>query len=300
VTKNRIALFIAALTAVTIAMLVIQSHRSGRVPRKQSSLNEFQQLHEILQALTVSLPSVAVTNNREVLRESLQRRQNAIEKLRARGTNILPRLMKEVRSVGRLEATNRPAARDATMRLVLAFEVLGDDAKPLLPELIDEFRSGRSIGPSIAGLASIGGTEAGFALISGLTNSDPAIRNASRSALSTFKTNREVAISAVPHLLIILKDDSPFSRALASSVLGSLRVKSEAVIPNLIQIAKYDTNFVARVSAIEAIGRFGTNAVGVTSDLEGIAMTDREPHVRRMALIAIQAVSGQISPDEVR
>jgi HEAT repeat protein len=97
-----------------------------------------------------------------------------------------------------------------------------------------------------------------------------------------------------------LKDDSEFSRALAASVLGSLQQEPDAVIPDLLQVANNDSNFVVRVSAVKAIGRFGTNAAVVRTDLESIAARDQERSVRRIAEVAVRAANGEIRPDEVQ
>lgn len=298
--KNRVAVILVGIIVVMIAVLAVQFLTAGRAPQNQTSVNQSQGINDILEALVVSLPTVSSTNNREALSDGLRRRQDAMDKLRANAADMLPKLMQEVYAVGMVEATNRRAAALRTARLALAFEVLGDDARPLLPKLEEEFNAGRSIGPCIAAFMHIGGTDSGLILVSGLTNSDSLIRDAAMSVLSSFATNREVAHSAVHPLLSLLKDSSEFSRALAASVLGSLRREPDIVIPSLLQVAKNDSDFVVRVSATKAIGRFGTNAAMVKPELEGIAERDREASVRRIAVLAIRAASGEITPDEVQ
>jgi HEAT repeat protein len=98
----------------------------------------------------------------------------------------------------------------------------------------------------------------------------------------------------------LLRDDSEFSRALAASVLGSLQQEPDAAIPNLLRVAKNDSDFVVRVSAVKAIGRFGTNAAIVRTDLESIAASDQERSVRRIAEVAVRAANGEIPPNEVQ
>ena len=120
------------------------------------------------------------------------------------------------------------------------------------------------------------------------------------SGLSGFVTNREVALSAVPGLLLLLKDNSQVPRVLASSLLGTFRIEHETVIPALIQIAEGDSDFIARISAIKAIGRFGTNGAAAKPTLEKIAIRDEKTQVRRIASVALQAVSGNISPEDVQ
>lgn len=299
--KKKIAIFFAVaftVGAAATAIFLFQKTDGARVKPPNQETDDFATL---LHALVVPFPDGRLNeSDREALSTRRKEEQEAVQKLRQLGTNALPRLMEEVRAVGRVEATNRNAAVDATRRLARAFEILGNDARPLLPMLIEELHTGRSIGPSIAGIVNIGGTDAGLALVRELTNSDPVIRNWTMSALSGFATNHDVALSAVQPLLQLLKDDSEFSRALAASVLGSLQQGPDAVIPDLLQVAKNDSDFVVRVSAIKAIGRFGTNAAPIKADLDGIAATDREASVRRIAAVAIRAASGEIPPDEVQ
>jgi hypothetical protein len=289
---------VCVVGAAVTASLVCQKTNSARVESPRQDTDDF---ITILHALVAPLPEGRVSElDKETLSTRRKEEQEAVEKLRQLGTNAFPRLMEEVRAVGSVEATNRNAAVDATRRLARAFEVLGDDARPLLPLLIDELHSGRSVGPSIVGIVNIGGTDAGLALVRGLTNSDPVIRNWTLSALSGFATNREVALSVVQPLRRLLKDDSQFSRALAASVLGTFGQEPHAVIPDLLQVAKNDSDFVVRASAIKAVARFGTNAVIAMTDLEGIAANDPERRVRRIAEVAIRAANGELAVDEVQ
>ncbi|OQC68364.1 MAG: HEAT repeat protein [Verrucomicrobia bacterium ADurb.Bin006] len=298
--KTRVALIAVGICTVVGAVFVLRLQTAERASQNQTSPSRSGGLNEILEGLTLSLPTVSSTNNRAALAEGLRRRQDAIEKLRADASGYLPQLMEEVYAVGHIEATNQNAAASRTAQLALAFEALGSEARPLLPKLEDEFNAGRSIGPCVAAFQHIGGTDCGLILVSGLTNSDRLIRNAAMSTLSGFATNRDVAIFAVRPLLQLLKDDSEFSRALAASVLGSLQQEPDAVIPDLLQVANNDSNFVVRVSAVKAIGRFGTNAAVVRTDLESIAARDQERSVRRIAEVAVRAANGEIRPDEVQ
>lgn len=299
-TKTRLDFSLVGFCVVGVMVLALQFLMTDRAPQNQTALNQPHGVDEILDALTVSLPTVSSTNNREALNSSLRRRQEAIENLRTNTSDILPQLMQEVYAIGMVEATNRSAVATRTARLGLAFEVLGSNARPLLPKLENEFNAGRSIGPCVIAFQHIGGTDCGLILVSGLTNGSSSTRNAAMSVISSFATNREVAHFAVPPLIQLLRDDLQFSRALAASVLGSFRQEPEIVIPSLLEVAKNDSDFVVRVSAIKAIGRFGTNAAKVKSALESIAATDREPSARRMASVAIQAANGDITLDEVQ
>lgn len=292
-------LVLASITGV-IVMFSFFAHNAdpARVRTPHQQVDEFS---TILYELVVSLPEGPINESeREALAKQRKQEQKAVEKLQQLGTNCLPRLMAEVRAVGRVEATNRVAAMEPTRRITRAFEILGTDAKPLLPMLVEELHTGRSVGPSMAGIVKIGGTDAGIALVRGLTNSDSTIRNWTMSALSSFASDRDVSLAAVPSLLRLLKDDFGFSRALAASVLGTLRQEPDTVIPTLIQLAKNDSDFVVRSSAIKAIGRFGTNAAPVKADLDGIAVADKEASVRRIAAVAAQSARGEIPADKVQ
>jgi hypothetical protein len=298
--KNRVSLILVGICVVVAVVVLTQFMSGGRDPQDQASLKQAHGLDKILEGLTASLPTVSSKSNQAVIQDALRKRQDAVDKLRANKSDVLPQLMQEVYAIGLIEVTNQSAAAARTARLALAFEVLGNDARPLLPELEKEFDAGRSIGPCVAAFQYIGGTDCGVILVSGLTNSDRLIRNAAMSALSGFATNREVALSAARPLLQILKDDSEFSRALAASVLGSLQQESDAVIADLLQVAKNDSDFVVRATAIKAIGRFGTNAAIAKAGLESIAAMDQERTVRRIAEVAIRAANGEILPDEVQ
>lgn len=287
-----------AVGAVATAIMVLAPAHDAKDKRPHPVEDDFGRL---LEALVVDPPAGPWgLIQQPALAERRSVEQEAAAKLRRLGTNAFPRLMEEVRAVGRIEATNRRAAWDRTRRLARAFEILGADARPLLPLLIEELHAGRSVGPSMVGIVSIGGRDAGLALFPGLTNSDPDVRNWTMSALSYFATNAEVACAATPLLVRVLEDESAFSRALASTVLGSFRQKPDVVLPRLLQLAKGDSDVAVRVAAIKAIGRFGTNASWVKNELEVISAADEDARVRRMAVVAAHAACGQISPEEVQ
>ena len=290
--KTRIALIVVGIFTVAVAVFVPRSQTAKNAHQNQTSATGSNDLTGILEALALSLPTNRSVNKLDVLNKGLRRSQEALEQLRTNASAYLPQLMEEVRAIGAIAATNRNMAASRTERLEPAFRALGSDARPLLPMLKDEFNAGRSIGPCVAAFANIGGTDCGLMLVSGLTNADRLIRNAVMSGLSGFSTNRDVASSAVRPLVKLLGDDSQLSRALAATVLGSLHQDPEVAIPDLIRVAKNDSDFVVRVMAVKAIGSFGTNAAIVRADLESIAATDREKIVRRIAEVAIRAANG--------
>ena len=73
-------------------------------------------------------------------------KERAAEDLRRLGTNTLAILLKRVKAVDQIDGTNASVAVERKLELQAAFQVLGREARPILPELIQEFRMGRSLG----------------------------------------------------------------------------------------------------------------------------------------------------------
>ena len=184
----------------------------------------------------------------------------ASEKLRECGASALPFLMEAVRRSRSIEKTNRMASMDLKMQLYAAFEALGPQAKPLLGELSDDFRAGRSLDVVSYAIAEIGGIDAGEVLIQGLTNASPLIRASAAGAMEAFKSGLEEANAAIPSLLLALDDSSPVLRSLAANTLGILSIIPEVVVPALLRVAQTDTDAVVRATAVRSIGRFGSLA----------------------------------------
>lgn len=80
--------------------------------------------------------------------------------------------------------------------LSLVFKALGSNARPLFPELKDEFQAGRSLAPCVAGFCCIGGTDCGLVLVEGLASTNKFICNYALSGISSFSTNSDVAAAA--------------------------------------------------------------------------------------------------------
>jgi len=298
--KTQYSMIAMGSCVILATIVLIHFVTSKYVSLNQRSREVSDDLSRILEALALSSSAAGSTSNQQPWSKTLRARQHAIDELLADSNTYLPQLMEEIYSVGRIDVSNRNAIASKSEKLGLAFEVLGSRARPLLPQIAEEFTAGRSMAPCAIALMYIGGTDCGLLLVSGLTNSDRVVRNTSMSALSGFAGNRDVALAAVDPLLLLLKDDDEFSRALASTVLGSLQQKPADVIPELLQVAKHDVDLVVRTSALKAIGRFGTNAAMAMADLGVIAATDPEPIVRRTATVAIRAASGEIPSDEVQ
>jgi len=219
-----------------------------------------------------------------------QERDRVAAKLRNLGTNCLPLLMKEMKAIDGIEATNVMAAMTRKAKVQAAFEVLASQAKPLLPELMAEFNAGRTLGTAPHALARIGGNEAGLTLVRALTNADPRIRMAAASSVQYFTNNASIRSAAVEPLLLLLRDLSGPARSMAANTLGTLAAARETVVPALLQAAESDPDSVVRAVAIKSIGRFGTNALTAQPRLEKIAKSDPDEHVRKMAVQALQVI----------
>jgi len=285
-------MFAVSFVAVVILPLVFSDSAYAQSGVKMVA-HQPDDIDWILNALVIRPLRPRMTNDalRALYKQQFTDMAKAETRLRELGTNTLPLLMDRVHAAGSLSKSNRDAGMQAAMRLGLAFEILGDTARPLLPQLIEEFRSGRSVWASVVGIKHIGGTEAGLTLVAGLTNSDLIIRDVALSSMSLFATNREVVEAAIPLLISLLQDKSEFTRALASSALGSMPSKPEFVVPALLQVAEIDSDFVVRCQAAKAIGRFGTNASFARDRLERIASQDAEAITRRAAKVAMESVT---------
>jgi len=285
--------YIITVMVLAVVGFVVFSFFVGRNYSFQRTGKERGELEAILRDLDVK-----VWFQKKVKAEEIQRwldtRDEVVVRLQELGTNILPQLMEKVREAGRIAERNPSAGLELNAQLAFVFQVLGSNAAPLLPELIEEYQSGRSVGPALAGIVAIGATEGGLAIVPGLTNVDPGVRLATISAISYFRTNSAVVDQALPLLLKNLGDTSGSVRAAAASVLGSFRSQPEVVIPALIKLAETDEDLVVRSVAIKAIGQFGSEGAIALSNLERIARFDSEEVVRRAATNAIRSIEGEI------
>ncbi len=218
-------------------------------------------------------------------------RDEAAEVLRSMGTNALPFLRQELRTYERIESTKASPVTDRKLQLQAVFEVLGTNAAPLLPELIEDLHAGRNLGVAPYALARIGGEQAGIALVNAMTNSNLQIRISGAIAVRYFETNATVAEKAVVALSEILSHDSGVMRATAADTLGILERSPAFIVPVLLAAAQKDSDPVVRMVALKSLGRFGTNAIVAKSAIAEIANSDKDEDVRRLARQALQAVS---------
>jgi hypothetical protein len=228
-------------------------------------------------------------------RESSPARVDALEEMN--GTNALERLVKQMGEIERLESKNKKLADEKTKEIALVFEKMGTNARPILPFLINELRSGRNPGLAAHGIRRIGDPEGGVVLAESVTNADEKIRNAALWNLSAFKSSAIVATSAVPALMARMSYADSFSRAFAVANLGKFKSSPERVIPALLEIAEKDEDVVVRHQAIKAIGAFGSAAKPAEPQLTKIMQNDSDPKKRETAERALKAIRGEIDPE---
>jgi len=252
---------------VTLALVIsIVAHAFAQKPQSVSE----KQFDELL----VQLKSPFSTSARH---------NQAAEQLKLLGTNALTLLIKDVRSIDQIAKTNSPLAHARADQLQAAFIVLGKEARPILPELVEEFRNGRSLGNAPHAIAQIGDYEAIRILIGGLTNREYNVKVSSANAIQSLKGN-PLAAEAIGPLISLLNDQpNSYLRALAVSTLASLAAEPDKSIPALLTAAEKDNDSGVRAVAVKAIGRFGSAAKFAKERLQKIAANDPELAVRREA-----------------
>jgi hypothetical protein len=257
--------------------------------RASSSEELSAQFQSILDTLALRPTFKGQTNEYSAAQEA------ASNSLRTNASAIIPFLSNEVELIAKVETTNRDRARELTERLAPAFREMGAQARPLMPQLVDNLQQDRAVGASMVGLQSIGGIDAGMALVTALTNSDPITRNGAMSFLSGFSTNSEIADQAYPLVLVRLKDTNAFTRGLAATTLGEMRSGHVKVVPELEKVILDDVDPVVRWCAMRAVGRFGTNALSALATIEAVLSGDKPAPaaVRKEAQKAFTAITGK-------
>jgi HEAT repeat protein len=213
----------------------------------------------------------------------LERRGQAVARLKYLGTNALPLLINELNYAADIEKTNKIEAIGFKVRIWAAFNELGSQAMPLIENLITNLNTDRNPGNAAQALANIGGPRASAALLNALTNPTVNVQISAASALAVCQNDDDLANEAVERLLNCLETGSAQMRGVAMNTLSTLKRKPEVVIPALLRIAKSDPEFVLRAYAIQSIGCFGTNAISAKTDLEIISKADGNNTVQKTA-----------------
>jgi len=213
--------------------------------------------------------------------------EQKIYRLRHPDSKTLQLLMDEIKDIGAVEKVDYSNAADRIIRIRKAFEIVGTNAAPLIPDLRKEFLSGNNVGDSAWTLVYIGGN-AWPTLFEGLTNSNEGIRNSSVSAMSyTSGTN---TVLALPYLESFLTNRSEETRIVAAGSLGYLSVDANMKLPALIQCAEGDTNITVRASAVKAIRQIGINSPEVREALKHISESDKNELIRRFAAKSLEEI----------
>ena len=212
-------------------------------------------------------------------RDRDQNKQNlALEAVRKIGTNGLPMLLQKLqfKAAGDLRATlaSRSQAR-------MAFEALGPQAKPAVPQLIallkDEvFVSGADTALVAAAALKAIGADSIPALKSAMASRLPADRYGAALALGFFNSNpRDV----VPLLITALKDSDRRVRARAATSLGEIPGEENLVIPAL-TAALSDSAAPVRLEAVGALRQSGTAAKSAIPALVTLTVKDPDDTIR--------------------
>lgn len=214
--------------------------------------------------------------------QSRSNRAEAEAAIRAVGTNGLPYLLSELRQTEnagfgrakrkveqRLKVHILSGAERANLALG-GLEVLGTNAAPAIPDLIEMFRDSEAYYgeqdpayQAVRALKRIGPVSIP-ALIAATTNANEMIRVHSCFALAEL-----VATNAVPALIGRLDDGSRMVRIRAAMALGKLEAGGEKTVAAL-ERALDDADSTVRFSAALALGEFGTEARSAADKLQGV------------------------------
>lgn len=191
---------------------------------------------------------------------SYSRAADSVKKV---GTNALPQLMslltsedsivdKEVQMLAESQSMMSlkvEPALDRQWQALKGFEVLGEDAEPVIDRLASLLELGEHSDVVPFALAEIG--DAGMdPLQSALTNSSEEVRGNAALALAGIEHSEKL----VPSLLRLLKDANASVREAAASALGILAKEEEPeVVPELEKLLE-DTDLGVRNAAMRALG----------------------------------------------
>jgi hypothetical protein len=232
-------------------------------------------------------------------------RDEARQKLEALGTNALPDLMAEVVALGRLQKqdrTNYESSPDVSKRnrsLLIAFQILGPVAEPLVPDLVRAFKDGTM--PQKAGqlLPMIDKNVASQTFIESLTNEQLTVRIMAAGSLSAtgLGTNAETITNTVRQLIECLnyesaERDSPGLRAASAGTLGYLKLEPGVTVPALLARLKVENQLVCRTAIIKALGRFEHEAEAALPILRPMT-NDADPVIKSLAVKSVKQIEGK-------
>lgn len=171
-------------------------------------------------------------------------RKEAAQALRERGTNALPEL---VRIVSRRKGDRAEAYAPQ------AFKILGADARPAVPMLIDLFKRSEAVSPAGSCLEAIG-QAAESSLIEALSHTNKDIRAGAALTLGDFNPTSQ---AAVPALLKCMKDENSTVCVNAINALDKISVRGQQldlIVPVFINVL-HEPEFSFWETLVESLGR---------------------------------------------
>jgi hypothetical protein len=212
--------------------------------------------------------------------QSHSNRPAAEAAVHAIGTNALPFLLVELSdtenpTLGRVKANTQQLLKmriisgaDRAALALAGFEILGTNAHPAIPDLIEMLRDADPyVGGHDPAWQAIGalhriGSRSIPPLISATTNSNEMIRVHACLALAELR-----ATHAVPSLIERLSDPSRMVRIRAALALGTLQADQTNSVPAL-ALALSDPDSAVRFSAANSLAMFGSRAAAAAPDLQ--------------------------------
>lgn len=229
--------------------------------------------------------------------------RHGVAAIRAIGTNALPALMEMLDSrdsslklwIQRLPSKQSlitwkmASADDRKVDGLIGLSVLGESSRPALPKMKALFVAdapGSTWGIACAAIADCEPDVVGY-FTACLTNPIPRVRHASAQRLGFM---REKARTAVPQLIVALKDDNHVVRKYAARSLGLIDNESEHVLSLLIPMLD-DPDYHVRSGAAVGIGEFGSRAQSAVEQLR-LMTVDTNETVRISATTALKKIMG--------
>jgi HEAT repeat protein len=227
-------------------------------------------------------------------------RDQAKDAVQQAGTNALPFLLDELRTLGSLWQNdltnfyNTPALVERQMGLRAAFEALGPVAKPAIPLLRERMNENGFVADTVQyALTQIDPAVAALILTEALTNSNYYVSCAAANNL--YSLGPEAAI-ALPVLLKTLTDRSSQTnesrnlRTFSANALGAIGKQPEQTVPALATALRQDESPLVRLAAVRALEKFGTNAVPALPALREVSTDDPDLRVRATAAHALNSI----------
>jgi hypothetical protein len=222
-------------------------------------------------------------------------REGARQAIKKAGTNAIPYLLAELSVVERVERSGSPSTDDLSMAIrksgaaTRAFELLGQDASPALPQFAKMMNSGNQNTVVAAARILLGFGPLGVhAIVVGLTNDNLRARASTASALRGAGTNALAEVPFLFHALEGLEKDAAFDCCYAITESGDDVTNLVAGFTSLLK----STNSVTRYVSAMTLGRMGAEASKAVPDLEKLR-SDPVKNVRDAADWALARIGNR-------